>query len=201
MPKGAAKTGTPRQSGARRRRRHQPLRTIHYNREIARLRATLDTLRSHDRFHVGRRPIIPGCGGKVVAVVLRLRSLDHAILRSTGGQRYCSTLTTMRWWRLALRPAFSTRTSMRNSCAEQSSGIGRRPVPDRGSSRGSHRQNDRPPNLFEHFEALAHEWEWEMRHENRLRRQGRNEEDIARVTIWFRRHPRQRKPFYVPPVR
>lgn len=50
-------------------------------------------------------------------------------------------------------------------------------------------QNPSPAKIFEYFEALAKEWEWEVRHEEYLRSIGRSEAQIKASIAWLRANP------------
>ena len=54
--------------------------------------------------------------------------------------------------------------------------------------------NPVPRQIYEHFEGLANEWEWEIRHEEHLRRHGFNRQQVKASLQWFRDHPKQAKP-------
>lgn len=59
--------------------------------------------------------------------------------------------------------------------------------------------NPTPNKIFEHFETLAKEWEWEIAHEDRLRRQGFSDPQIKRAIAFFRSQPTASRPHYGEP--
>jgi len=54
-----------------------------------------------------------------------------------------------------------------------------------------------PVTIYEHFEALAKEWDWEIEHEKKLRQQGKSPAQIKRAIGLYRLKPHKR-PF--PPL-
>ena len=54
--------------------------------------------------------------------------------------------------------------------------------------------NPVPRQIFEHFEELANEWEWEIRHEEYLARHGFNRQQVKASLQWFRDHPKHPRP-------
>jgi len=51
-------------------------------------------------------------------------------------------------------------------------------------------ENPTPSKVFEHFSALAQNWDWEIRHEQYLRTHGDSEEKITKAIEWYRAHPK-----------
>ncbi len=51
-----------------------------------------------------------------------------------------------------------------------------------------------PNTIYEHFETLADEWAWETRHEGKLRAQGKSEAQIRRAIAVFRANPKMTRP-------
>jgi hypothetical protein len=55
-------------------------------------------------------------------------------------------------------------------------------------------QNPVPRQIYEHFEELAKEWEWEILQEEHLRRHGFGREQIKKSLQWFRERPKHPRP-------
>jgi len=53
-------------------------------------------------------------------------------------------------------------------------------------------RNPDSPLAYEHLEALAREWDFEIRHENVMRREGASREHIEQAIKWLRKDPKVR---------
>ena len=51
-----------------------------------------------------------------------------------------------------------------------------------------------PETIYRQFENLASEWGWEIGHEEKLRRKGRSEKQIAAAIQYFRKHKNKTRP-------
>jgi len=54
--------------------------------------------------------------------------------------------------------------------------------------------NPVPRQIYEHFEQLAEEWEWEIRQEEYLRVHGFNHSQVKASIRYFREHPNRSRP-------
>lgn len=170
------------------------LRAIQANRAIARLRATLDTIeRTESQDHYKNLTSVFG-------KFRRNPVLDPVLRPSNDDERKTRTeiLFYLNHYEL-VAVGFRTEVLDKTFYAEFMRGAVvrdwqaaqelinrlREPDPKVGPS---------PLKYFEHFEALAREWEWEIAHEEKLRRQGKSKDQIAAAIAWFRKHPRVKRP-------
>jgi hypothetical protein len=170
------------------------IRAINANRAIARLRATLDTIeRSESQDHYKKLAI-------AFRDFRRTDSVERVLHPQTDEDRAIRTdvLLFLNHYELiavgldsgVLDKAFYAEY-MRGTVLRNWKTV--KPLIDRMRAENAI-QNPRPTKIYEHFEGLAGEWEWEVRHEEYCKRLGLTEAEIRKSIAYFREHPTAPRP-------
>jgi hypothetical protein len=167
---------------------------IRTNRAIARLRATLDTIeRTESQDHYKKI-------ASTFRDVRRNNSLERVLHPKTDEDREIRTdvLFFLNHYEL-ISVGFRSGVLDKTFYAEYMRGAVLRnwktanPLIDAMRTENA-LQNPTPAKIYEHFEALATEWEWEIRHEEYCRKQGCTEAQIKKSIAYFRDHPKRPRP-------
>ena len=174
------------------------IRAIWTNRAIARLRATLDTIeRTESQEHYKRLTSVfkefrqsPSID-ETIEEILQPRTAEHRTRRT-------EILFFLNHYEL-IAVGFQTGVLDRGFYAEFMRGAvvrdwrAARPLIERLRI-DNEAENPVPLQIYEHFEELAEDWEWEIRHEEYLRRNGFSRNQIKKSLQYFRDRPNLPRP-------
>jgi len=174
------------------------IRAIWTNRAIARLRATLDTIeRTESQEHYKRLTSVfkefrqsPSID-ETIEEILQPRTAAHRTRRT-------EILFFLNHYEL-IAVGFQTGVLDRGFYAEFMRGAvvrdwrAARPLIERLRI-DNEAENPVPRQIYEHFEELAQDWEWEIRHEEYLGRNGFNRSQIKKSLQYFRDRPNLPRP-------
>jgi hypothetical protein len=170
------------------------IRAINANRAVARLRATLDTIeRSESQDHYKKLAI-------AFREFRRTNAVERVLNPQTDDDRALRTdvLMFLNHYEL-IAVGFRSGVVDKSFYAEYMRGTVLRnwrtvkPLIERMRAENAV-QNPRPAKIYEHFEALAAEWEWETRQETYMHGLGCSEAQIKKSIIYYRDHPKVLRP-------